>query len=147
MQQFAFVGNSEPSAQQSEEAYSCGVQLVYVGPVWGDSKNESAYDFKGIVCPEGTTSLKLRKRYKIGVFEREQCGFKIFDFREKKTMKFRKKPIVIDAYQVDQEHFIETLEGVMRAKPGDWIITGINGEKYPCDNEIFEKTYDKVEEI
>jgi len=36
---------------------------------------------------------------------------------------------------------IETLEGTMRGNVGDWIIRGINGEFYPCKNDIFEKTY------
>lgn len=40
---------------------------------------------------------------------------------------------------------IETLEGVMRANIGDYIIKGINGEFYPCKPDIFEKTYERVE--
>lgn len=36
---------------------------------------------------------------------------------------------------------IRTLEGVMRVSPGDWIITGIKGEHYPCKPDIFEATY------
>ena len=59
-------------------------------------------------------------------------------------MKFRKKPVVIDAYQTDQELIIHTLEGDMKASPGDWIITGVNGEQYPCKPDIFEKTYEPV---
>ena len=59
-------------------------------------------------------------------------------------MKFRKKPVVVDAYQTDREMNIETLEGVMHAEPGDWIITGVNGERYPCKPDIFEKTYAPV---
>lgn len=39
---------------------------------------------------------------------------------------------------------IATLEGVMQAKPGDWIIKGVNGEFYPCKPDIFEKTYDAI---
>ena len=58
--------------------------------------------------------------------------------------KFRKKPVVIEAYQTDKELFIETLEGTMKADPGDWIITGVNGEQYPCKPGIFEKTYEPV---
>ncbi len=60
-------------------------------------------------------------------------------------MKFRKKPVIIDAIQTDIEVKIETLEGTMTARPGDWIITGVNGEKYPCKQDIFEKTYEPVE--
>ncbi|KXY95157.1 hypothetical protein [Bacillus cereus] len=41
---------------------------------------------------------------------------------------------------------VETAEGTMRANIGDYIITGVNGEKYPCKADIFEKTYELVEE-
>ena len=50
-------------------------------------------------------------------------------------MKFKKKPIVIEAYKTDKELIIQTLEGPMKAAPGDWIITGIRGEKYPRSEE------------
>ena len=58
--------------------------------------------------------------------------------------KFRKKPVVIDAYQTDKEIDIATLEGVMHANIGDWIITGVKGERYPCKPDVFEKTYEPV---
>ena len=84
--------------------------------------------------------------------------------------KFRKKPVVIEAEQFftggkdipgvtlvavfAHEHptgelnafrpVIETLEGMMSVSEGDWIITGVNGEKYPCKPDIFEKTYEPV---
>ena len=79
--------------------------------------------------------------------------------------KFRKKPVVIEAtrwfpgFQVegveirDERYedgschtsaYISTLEGVMHVNPGDWIITGVMGEKYCCRNDIFEKTYDSL---
>ena len=61
-------------------------------------------------------------------------------------MKFQKKRVIVDAYQTDKDMYIETLEGVMHASPGDWIITGVNGEKYPCKPGIFEKTYEPVSE-
>lgn len=79
-------------------------------------------------------------------------------------MKFRKKPVVIEAIlwrdckgncspHLDKEGVshtitecgIQTLEGFMRLSPGDWIITGIKGERYPCKPDIFEATYEKVE--
>ena len=41
---------------------------------------------------------------------------------------------------------VRTLEGVMTASPGDYIIKGVDGELYPCKPDIFEKTYEKVEE-
>ena len=58
--------------------------------------------------------------------------------------KFRKKPVVIEAYQTDKPFDIETLEGVMHAEAGDWIITGVKGEQYPCKPDIFEATYEAV---
>ena len=65
--------------------------------------------------------------------------------QEKGTMmKYRKRPVVIEAYQTDKELDIETLEGTMHANAGDWIITGVNGEQYPCKPDIFEKTYEPV---
>lgn len=87
--------------------------------------------------------------------------------------KFRKKPVVIEAIQwydwsdLDIDTFkapqwsakcehcgytlaehgeIPTLEGRHIVCPGDWIITGIKGEKYPCKPDIFEATYEPVEE-
>ncbi len=41
---------------------------------------------------------------------------------------------------------IETLEGVMRADVGDWIIKGVLGEFYPCKPDIFAATYELVED-
>ena len=100
-------------------------------------------------------------------------------------MKYRKRPVVIDAVQftgtnhpevcaffggeedgAPHEHFdstesgfdptfhpnfvggcveIYTLEGVMTADEGDWIIRGVQGEFYPCKPDIFEATYEPVE--
>lgn len=83
-------------------------------------------------------------------------------------MRYRKKPIEVDAVVValdgmqrpdwlieaiasgavywqggdDPYYTIETLEGVMRAKLGDYIIRGVNGELYPCKPDIFEATYE-----
>jgi hypothetical protein len=41
---------------------------------------------------------------------------------------------------------ISTLEGVMQARPGDWIIRGVRGEFYPCKHDIFTATYEQVSE-
>lgn len=80
-------------------------------------------------------------------------------------MKYRKKPVVIEAVQwtgiikPDVEHLlgkanvllkgtsllIPTLEGVMEARMGDYIIRGVSGELYPCKSDIFRKTYVLVE--
>jgi hypothetical protein len=78
--------------------------------------------------------------------------------------KFRKKPVVIDAFRLGQKGqpspvpewfgtlhpdkitengiIIPTQEGDMLASWGDWIIKGVEGEIYPCKPHIFEKTYE-----
>ena len=83
-------------------------------------------------------------------------------------MKFRKKPIVIDAWKIkgseadgelayaviegrlryveDGSVLIQTLEGVMQGFVGDWIIRGIKGELYPCKPDVFAATYEVAEE-
>jgi hypothetical protein len=74
-------------------------------------------------------------------------------------MKFRKKPVAIEATQwfKDGDHpavtkfengkgCIDTLEGGHIVTPGDWIITGVQGEHYPCKPDIFEMTYEPVGE-
>ena len=62
----------------------------------------------------------------------------------RRTMKFRKKPVIIEAYQTDRPMDIETLESVMHADTGDWIITGVKGEQYPCKPDIFDATCERV---
>jgi hypothetical protein len=61
-------------------------------------------------------------------------------------MDFRKRPIVISAEKATERTTIATLEGVLVADAGDWIITGIKGEKYPCKPDIFEATYERVDD-
>lgn len=63
---------------------------------------------------------------------------------ESKFEKFVKKPVVVEAYQTDEEIYIETLEGLMKADVGDWIIRGVKGECYPCKPDVFDMTYEKV---
>jgi len=59
--------------------------------------------------------------------------------------RYRKRPVVITARQMPDAFEVETLEGVMRGKAGDWLITGVRGEQYPCDDEIFRETYEVVD--
>jgi hypothetical protein len=89
--------------------------------------------------------------------------------------KYRKKPVVIEAMQWDGGEetgmailewsgglaqyatdrvaplgapslTIETLEGILYASPGDWIIRGIKGEFYPCKPDIFDATYEPAKD-
>lgn len=57
---------------------------------------------------------------------------------------YRKKPIVIEAKQMDGDFTVHTLEGVMKGKAGDYLIMGVKGEQYPCRKDIFEETYEEV---
>lgn len=73
--------------------------------------------------------------------------------------KFRKKPIIIEAQQfrellprpdgvtltINGRAIVRTLEGELHVSEGDWIITGVKGEKYPCKPDIFEATYEPVD--
>ncbi len=60
---------------------------------------------------------------------------------------FRKKPVVIDAIQVTRPMTVETLEGTMNGNPGDWLITGVEGEQYFCKDSIFRATYEPVQKF
>ena len=55
------------------------------------------------------------------------------------------KPNKLVAYETKEEQYLVTLNGIVKTNAGDWIITGVNGEQYPCDPEIFKQLYDIVE--
>lgn len=63
-----------------------------------------------------------------------------------KALQYRKRPVVVKAYIAREETIIHTLEGDMKADAGDYIITGIKGEQYPCKPDVFRRTYEPVEE-
>lgn len=56
----------------------------------------------------------------------------------------RKRPIVVGACEMDHPFAVSTKEGIMKGKAGDFLIRGVEGELYPCDRAIFEKTYEIV---
>jgi hypothetical protein len=60
--------------------------------------------------------------------------------------KFKKLPVIVDAvrYTGKRKRIIQTLEGPMTASPGDWIVTGVKGEKYAVKDDIFRQTYEPV---
>lgn len=60
--------------------------------------------------------------------------------------KYRKKPVVIQAYECTEEEIIHTLEGDMVASVGDYIIVGLKGERYPCKPDVFLASYEEVDE-
>jgi hypothetical protein len=61
---------------------------------------------------------------------------------------YRKRPVVVFAEgPIVRGQEIDTLEGTMRADPGDYIITGVKGERYPCKPDIFAATYEAVADL
>lgn len=60
----------------------------------------------------------------------------------------KKKPIIVHAIEMDAPFEVTTMEsglsGKLEGKAGDYLMFGIKGEKYPCDKEIFEESYDRV---
>jgi PGDYG protein len=56
-----------------------------------------------------------------------------------------KRPIVVHAIQIQEDFRVDSLEGdYKQGKAGDYLMTGIDGEHYICDKDIFERTYDFV---
>lgn len=53
-----------------------------------------------------------------------------------------KKPIPITACKINEPFSVDTTEGMMTGKPGDWLMQGVSGEMYICPADIFEKSYD-----
>jgi hypothetical protein len=47
---------------------------------------------------------------------------------------------------LDGKYWVQTLEGPLVAQIGDWIITGVKGERYPCKPDVFTATYEAVED-
>ena len=62
---------------------------------------------------------------------------------EPEVKPFRKK-VLTHAVQMKEAFSVETLEGTMRGNAFDWLMVGVEGEMYPCDNGIFETTYETV---
>ena len=58
--------------------------------------------------------------------------------------RFRKKPVVVKAIRISKPFRVQTKEGIMEGKAGDWLIIGVANEAYPCDHDIFKKTYEQV---
>lgn len=63
-----------------------------------------------------------------------------------KMITVKKKPIIIKCCKMEEPFEVETLEGTMKGKKGDYLMVGVQGELYPCDTEVFDQTYDIVEE-
>lgn len=84
------------------------------------------------------------------------------DSTPKTIKRFRKKPLIVTAEQYfpavgcvplcvwnnsDGIPWVNTLEGPVRVREGDWIVTGVKGERYPVKPDIFAATYEAVEGV
>lgn len=58
---------------------------------------------------------------------------------------FRKRPVEVEAERLEERVEIDTREGTVVGEPGDWLITGVEGEVYPCSDSVFRETYEPVE--
>ena len=75
----------------------------------------------------------------------EACQFDGANITEVENFVGKKLPTVISSDE-DTQLVVSTLEGDMKASKGDWVIKGVNGEFYPCKPDIFEQTYELVEQ-
>lgn len=64
---------------------------------------------------------------------------------ESVSAKYIKKPVEIEAIQITEPEVVHTLQGDITANPSDWIITGVEGEKYPVKDSSFKELYDPCE--
>lgn len=71
--------------------------------------------------------------------------FKQFEIPDCEFKEAVKKPIPIKCIQIHEPFEVETMEGLMQGKSGDWLMVGVSGEMYPCDNEVFKKSYDLLD--
>ena len=59
---------------------------------------------------------------------------------------YRKRPVNIRARRLTDAIHVQTLEGRMLGRPGDWLVTGVEGEQYPVRDSIFRRIYELVED-
>lgn len=99
--------------------------------------------------------IEANQWFKNGDHPNDECvmlkaGDLEFESEGKVVRRFR-NPEVLGATQcrcgapMDMHGWIDTLEGGHIVCPGDWIITGVKGERYPCKPDIFETTYERVD--
>ncbi len=154
---------------------------VIEGRVWsgyiGECKNDMRCPLFIIQNPDDFEEEEENAIFVCAVlkkFAKKKIRITIQEMQGAEKMKYRKKPVVIEAIcwlgtnweemnnflprphwwlkdgslvnnaNPKQPIIIETLEGNMQANIGDWIIKGVKGEFYPCKPDIFEQTYEPV---
>jgi len=121
-----FVSGSTVTCKQDGVKYVIQTHLK-------EYKNNKLLGIHYFVLIEGHTEQKVQ------IFPEEMLTDK------PPTKKYRKRPIVVEAYQTDKEMIINTLEGDMKAEVGDWIVIGVKGEEYPVKPDIFDTCYEAEE--
>jgi len=72
----------------------------------------------------------------------EKLKFKQYKVPDLNFKQAIKKPIAIKCTQINEPFEVQTMEGTMKGKKGDWLMVGVDGEMYACDQSIFKKTYE-----
>lgn len=100
------------------------------------------------------SALGIEKRPIVDVLNKPEMRQGLADyFHEKENNKekacyIKHNPNILYAVQSKKGgQYIATLNGIVKSNDGDWIITGVNGEQYPCDQHIFNFLYSIVKEI
>jgi hypothetical protein len=135
---------------------------------WDSTIRPSMIDDGPVSSPEDDLFVPVRGYSEEGHAERGKLCFHQAAQSDRAPQRFRKKPVVIEAMPwtgtnfdeitawaggatlfvkaaPSQLLFINTLEGVMEANAGDWIIRGIKGELYPCKPDVFTLSYEPME--
>jgi len=60
--------------------------------------------------------------------------------------KYRKLPVVVRAKEMNAEFAVTTMDGIMSGVAGDFLIEGVEGERYPCKRSVFFATYEALDE-
>lgn len=66
------------------------------------------------------------------------------NYPESKFSKFKKLPKIVRAVRMDEPFTVTTLEGVVQGEAGDYLMIGVEGERYPCRASIFAESYEAV---
>ena len=107
------------------------LQLEGSGPGEQGGKTKNAYELLGGGMTESD---------RINLIEDVHSGW--INFNAQTVLTVRKRPLEVSAFQAKVRLLIHTIDGIMAADPGDYIIKGIKGEFYPCKKEIFEQCYE-----
>ena len=131
--------------QWASFAFTCGLWLGYYIPqflVWLDVKytNKIHREYEKHIKANESTEHRIKYRKKPIEIEAFQFGVECIPYW------FMEKAVTGEVHMYGEQADIQTLEGTMIANYGDFIIKGVRGEIYPCKPDIFYETYEKSED-